>query len=680
MSTREQVLKNMIGTPIVYLYTANGEPLRYIDGGLLMEYVEKFKYTYSEDVDELCEIVLKFDRLSAFDLPYIRQDVVIQVQWGYILENGNPLLSPIRKIAIRDIKNKYSVKGIEVTLVCTDIVAYIKSLKVQIKKTYTDNNYQEKIKSLEEYSNAFKEYLHDFSNNSGMTVSTVESSGIIEVAKNGKKIKEIRDGVGESEERPRRNYMFGDNPLMEQHIQAKLEEHQDKQLIREEEKKVEEYIGQQIDSYTINLSTSQSRLTKAFLKLFDVMAGGGLGNKFMDTIDDQVIIMQRNFKKPTFRTYVFKGNKGELLEFNSNTATNRVQVDGAKSSTVNPHNKTIETAETYIYDNNETPAATNNDQVINKQKVVTSGDITDPLLEFVASWHETRKGDNVKNVGEIDINKEKFIEIEREVAVDALRIKQPQEVDTRPKWERVNNSKHEGEEYGINYWKLVTTHNAKYPENPITQQEAKEMATPRTKEYAKAVGIDKTNKAGVQRYLNAPYYNNYFITESRVGRVLKNMILDKGAETINNILTNNRLINEVTEKMVRKYEADAQVVGDPSVIKSQIYQFLNLGPENSGRWYATEVTHELSLSMGYLTKLKLIRVPKDVRYTNIKYSTNPKVGEDNKIILEESMKVVEGQFESENNGIATGAVTGSIDHVENRLDRLNSLDKKIREA
>ena len=66
--------------------------------------------------------------------------------------------------------------------------------------------------------------------------------------------------------------------------------------------------------------------------------------------------------------------------------------------------------------------------------------------------------------------------------------------------------------------------------------------------------------------------------------------------------------NYIGKKIERKYESDAKIIGDPSVISSKVYRFENLSEEDSGNWYCSAVEHEID-EKGYLCKFDLLKKP-----------------------------------------------------------------------
>src|SRR5690554_3750849 len=112
MSYNKPVLYDTIGTPRVWLYTPAGEQLLYWDNNPITKYLTSFKYTFDENNDDTCELKFELENVRYFKLPYIALDRVLHIEWGYILEYNKTLSTYRYKIAIRDIQNRLTEKGI----------------------------------------------------------------------------------------------------------------------------------------------------------------------------------------------------------------------------------------------------------------------------------------------------------------------------------------------------------------------------------------------------------------------------------------------------------------------------------------------------------------------------------------------------------------------------------------
>ena len=70
----------------------------------------------------------------------------------------------------------------------------------------------------------------------------------------------------------------------------------------------------------------------------------------------------------------------------------------------------------------------------------------------------------------------------------------------------------------------------------------------------------------------------------------------------------NLIDNFTKKKLERKFEADAELVGDPTLVNKVIYTFNGLSKQDSGDWYCNTAEHSISLD-GYKVTLGLLRKP-----------------------------------------------------------------------
>jgi len=113
--------------PTVEIFAGNGSLLKYPDGRSLGDEVHKFNYVFDEEGDDKCNIVFKFNDPTFVDHPSLRHDRIIYVRWGYPNTAGG--MSARRLIAIRDTITNYDSGAIRHELICTDQVAYLKTMQ-----------------------------------------------------------------------------------------------------------------------------------------------------------------------------------------------------------------------------------------------------------------------------------------------------------------------------------------------------------------------------------------------------------------------------------------------------------------------------------------------------------------------------------------------------------------------
>lgn len=139
-------------------------------------------------------------------------------------------------------------------------------------------------------------------------------------------------------------------------------------------------------------------------------------------------------------------------------------------------------------------------------------------------------------------------------------------------------------------------------------------------------------------------------------------------------LSNNRLTNYVVEKLQKKYQATAKIIGDPSLVKAKIYYFANLAKKDIGRWYSVKVSHNIN-NGGYITEMDLIKKPSSI-YINSNSSTG-KV-EDNIEELETTNEVSSSDIEIyKSDNLEQKTTNENIDERESQTIIRDSDSEKI---
>lgn len=141
-----------------------------------------------------------------------------------------------------------------------------------------------------------------------------------------------------------------------------------------------------------------------------------------------------------------------------------------------------------------------------------------------------------------------------------------------------------------------------------------------------------------ERAKNAGFYDESRFTAVQLVTVPSNEVLDMpefqkltedGKNTSKSDFKREQvLIGYSVEKIQRKYEANVKVVGDPSLIKSKIYGFLNLGRLDNGYWYATTVKHTIKTGGEYLCELDVIKKPSTVGINKQSHKAKIKINGD----------------------------------------------------
>ena len=119
MSDKNQSIKRGLCKPLYWLYQKTGEEVQvenvFQQGNVkpMSSCITSFSYKYDEENDDECVIDFMFESITQMDNEIFQEDVVLLVQWGYIEPGGNIVKSPMRTIAVREIKTSYASLGIK---------------------------------------------------------------------------------------------------------------------------------------------------------------------------------------------------------------------------------------------------------------------------------------------------------------------------------------------------------------------------------------------------------------------------------------------------------------------------------------------------------------------------------------------------------------------------------------
>lgn len=97
------------------------------------------------------------------------------------------------------------------------------------------------------------------------------------------------------------------------------------------------------------------------------------------------------------------------------------------------------------------------------------------------------------------------------------------------------------------------------------------------------------------------------------------------------------IVGKKIEKIQRKYEATAEVIGDPSLIKGKTYGIYGVSELDKGIWYAKKVIHRITYKGGYISTMELLKKPATVSISQQEFTIK--------------MREIEGRIKPENEEI-----------------------------
>lgn len=330
MSDKNKVLKEQLGTPLVWIKNAKGEVVLDANGKYLSSRLTKFKYSYDEENDDECNIKFSFPDSSYCDNIIFNADTVLKVQWGYVTPRNQLIKSPERSIAIRDIKTDYTDSGVELTLECTDLISYIKNVKTNsIKK-----------------SSYFVDWLKEVSE--GKFKATITLDGFKTIIDKQGTVKDF-------------NFDKKANKVTQVAVDnARFETREVKLNFTRILKGKSLALNNAIDDMLMDMDSQDGPLLQ-------------------DSTDDVLEIRPRNFEQDIFKSFTYKGTTGELLSFKVRSDTKKIKEDQNFSTNINPKTKTIKEQQVEAADTQISKGFTAQNGFISKE----------PKQDEIDNWLET---------------------------------------------------------------------------------------------------------------------------------------------------------------------------------------------------------------------------------------------------------------------------------------------------
>lgn len=117
-------LKDNLKTPYISVYNMAGRQLanNFSNGDLT---VVSLRYNYDDEDDDTCKIKFRMSEPKALDILNIKRGTKLQVVWGYISKPRSPTVI----VVVRDLVSKYGKSTIYSELECTDYLTYLKTAR-----------------------------------------------------------------------------------------------------------------------------------------------------------------------------------------------------------------------------------------------------------------------------------------------------------------------------------------------------------------------------------------------------------------------------------------------------------------------------------------------------------------------------------------------------------------------
>ena len=322
MADNSQVLVNGFGMPYVWIFNSRDEIVQIKDergeDKPLNSFVEYFKYRYDEENDDECVIKIGLIHTWQMNSPYFNEDVALKVQWGYILPDGRIVKSAKRTIAIRYKNPDYKSTGIQLELIGTDLVSYLRNVKSN-KTSDTD---------------LLEEYIAEIIGGQFVATKTIKGKTKV-ISRYTGKINKGEVAIG---------FESSDQFKTPQQYESEISKTNDIDTTHATTVGTLGYNNHIIIKEDDLVIKGKSKVIMQAIE--DRLNEEADGPYHIDTRDNVLNIIKRDFTQPVFKQYTYKGGSGELIEFKANSNEVITRDDEAETNYVNPISKKVETSRT----------------------------------------------------------------------------------------------------------------------------------------------------------------------------------------------------------------------------------------------------------------------------------------------------------------------------------------------
>lgn len=265
------------------------------DGRTLQESISDFGYTFSEEEDDVCELLIESDNPKLADDKAFQEGQSLTVTWGYL---DYSYLVNTRKVYIFDTKCEYSANGISLQLICHEKFA-ISKLDTAKNKNSSSTNSKNITKIL--LSNDVLENLDIKDNQS-------ELYRLLDAATrnaNSKLDPRKKQNIANTEE----SFVKSDNTINKLNQSDGIPNANANDPLSPKLSKGNEGLS-------ITLYSGSNSTYRTLKNFFDKQPGGPY---VIDSRDDTVTIRTRDMSASPIREYLYKGEDGELIAFTPET-------------------------------------------------------------------------------------------------------------------------------------------------------------------------------------------------------------------------------------------------------------------------------------------------------------------------------------------------------------------------
>lgn len=531
------------GVQVVITDTNNNPIIDPVSEMPVGELVTSFSYLYDEEDDDECTIIISCQNPDLADIPQFRDQQYILVQWGATYSNGGTLLSPPRKVMVRDVTVAgNSDSNVTITLECTDGFSIMKRAAIGARD---NNNLLEWIESSlsGKYKTGF--YIVDAKEARGATM----------------------------EEWREQYYSLTPSYNLMSHVpkEKRKKANVDYSYVAPPDTTKEVKMDQLVKTRLV-IQTGKT----PYNTMKDAIKTIPNGPYHLDTRDDTINVKPVNFNQPPVATFVWKQPGSEIISFSVATRKTPKSIDVVSDENIDGTTKTISHSVT------QSNAATPKLEVDG----ITGETIPSDIYADVETTKKQMYNDLVKQ------NAQQYLD--QTMAKYNSSTSNPTDMSNiglEPMVVKVNakvKEKVNARDYDTSSGRLSPTGADKDSRGWDQLQRDKNVIV---------VSPQKKGDEGWQT--PEVLVDKEFEVQLQPADLLG---VAGDSSVVNTIALNN--LNEALQNQV---EMDLSVIGQPYLVCGRIITINNISKRYSGDWYIKSVEHRIDISSGYICDIEAIK-------------------------------------------------------------------------
>lgn len=550
MSDKVKMLPKGFGMPFVKVTDSKNQiildPITKLPLGT---FITQFDYVYREEDDDECNISLTVNNPDIADIPALREQQYLTVQWGYVLDDSNYIPSSARRVMVRDVDIRFSMQGVVITLRCTDGASLLK--QKQLSKNKDDNFVDWIQQALGNYRFGTFIESEDYEVETQVPTTMQSTFGTY----------------------THYNTVKGCTTEVNDQGKSYLKRVPPDKLIK-------------VRTFT-QLGKTVSTALKDQVKFIPN------GPYHVDGRDDELRIHPTNFNQPSMASFSWGKENGEIISFDIRTRKKQKALDVTNSTSIDGETKSIGTNS--IQSDGANPKL-NVDAISGADKKVTYQSGKDGSTG--GSYKSTEA---TKKALSQDSN---LLKQEAGKYLDAI-VTEYQDMVKNGTLQNIEN-------ISLPKYTVKVKATVKDTVDPRDYGSLGSDVQGNPILGSRAVGWDKLKRDNTVQIVpksngsKYEYWENPTVIQEKEFEIelsAKDLLGYAGDADSSKI----KAFNEISDALQKSIEATLVIIGHPTLESSKIITINNISNKYSGDWYIKEVSHEVNPSTGYITTLDLIK-------------------------------------------------------------------------